>query len=85
MTYYDQKLFIPQLDDKLDLLESTKPASGSCSVVYRGKRYIYGQGLINLHFSRAWTNSRQSYRLLYNTANLFFYDELTSRILKLTK
>ena len=51
MTYYDQKLFIPQLDDKLDLLESTKPASGSCSVVYRGKHYVYGQGSADSHLS----------------------------------
>ena len=42
ITSFEQKLFIPHLDDKLDLLESTKPPSESCSVVYRGQQYVYG-------------------------------------------
>ena len=50
VTNFDQKLFIPHLD-KLDLLESTKPPSESCSVVYRGKHYVYGQGSADSHLS----------------------------------
>ena len=44
LTYFEQKLFIPHLDDKTDLLELIKPTSESCSVVYRGKLYVYGPG-----------------------------------------
>ena len=36
--YFDQNVFIPDLDQ----LESTKLKSESCSVVYRGRLYVYG-------------------------------------------
>ena len=59
-TSFESKLFIPKVDDGLDLLESTKPNGESCSVVYRGKLYVYGSGLtgfylqskVQLHASR---------------------------------
>ena len=50
MSIFGPKLFIPNLDDKLGLLKSIRPASESCSVTYRGKLYVYGQGLTNFHF-----------------------------------
>ena len=36
------KLIIP--NNPIELLEPTKFSNGSCSVVYRGKLYIYGPG-----------------------------------------
>ena len=45
ITSFEQKLFIPHLDDEFDPLESIKPNSESCSLVYRGKLYVYGLGL----------------------------------------
>ena len=45
MTNFEQKLFIPHLEGRAELLESTKLASESCSVVYRGKLHVYGPGL----------------------------------------
>ena len=50
VTNFDQKLFIPHLENRVDLLESTHPISESCSVVYRGKLYVYGQGSTDFHF-----------------------------------
>ena len=44
LTYFERKLFIPNLDGGLDLLEATKPTNESCTVVYRGKLYVYGLG-----------------------------------------
>ena len=41
---FERKLFLPQLEDRLDVFELTKSTSESCSVVYRGKLYVYGQG-----------------------------------------
>ena len=35
MKNFEQKLFIPHLGDKPDLLESTKPTNEGCSVIYR--------------------------------------------------
>ena len=49
ITNFEQRLFIPNLDDKLDLVETIKPTFESCSVVYRGKLYVYGQGLTNFY------------------------------------
>ena len=45
----ERKIFIPQLDDRFHLLESIKSTSESCSIVFRGKLYIYGQGLTDLY------------------------------------
>ena len=42
MTNFDKKLFIP--DSTFNHLEPTKLSNGSCSVVYRGKLYVYGPG-----------------------------------------
>ena len=42
MTNFDKKLFIP--DKTFDLIEPTKLSNGSCSVIYRGKFYVYGPG-----------------------------------------
>ena len=39
-TYFDRNVFIPNLDQ----LTSTKLTRESCSVVYRGQLYVYGQG-----------------------------------------
>ena len=47
VTNFDLRVFIPHLDNRLDLFESTKPTSESCSVVYRGQLYIYGLGSTN--------------------------------------
>ena len=46
---FDSKIFIPHLDDGHDILGSTKSTSESCSVVYRGKLYVYGLGSTNFY------------------------------------
>ena len=47
ITNFEQRIFMPYLDNRLDLIELVKPTSESCSVVYRGKLYVYGQGSTN--------------------------------------
>ena len=44
LTNYERKLFIPHLHDRLGLLESISLTSESCSLVFRGKLYVYGPG-----------------------------------------
>ena len=44
MTNFDRRLFIPNLDDRTEILKLIHPTSESCSVVHRGKLYVYGWG-----------------------------------------